>query len=293
MDSNTRPLITRRAAIQSAALLAACGVANGQSPPSAIAKPATRDCLWIPTLDNKFCCGMLHRPRESNGKSPAALLIHDLVGSKDQPHRMLVALAEALAGIGRAALRFDLLGRGDSEGESVDATPQRDIQNARDALKALQQLPEVDASDITVIGLSWGGTLACYLASDTVAVKRVVLISSCPIDNASYKPKFETIDGREVSDRFGSLLSREFYEGVYDLTPLSQLKHNRQLVFMVYGTHDQTTRQEDYDHCKNELSFADINVKAATIEGADHSMQRYSSEKKMIEEVTAWLKQQA
>ena len=46
--------------------------------------------------------------------------MHGLVGSKDQPHRILVALSEALAAAGHVALRFDLLGRGDSEGKSID-----------------------------------------------------------------------------------------------------------------------------------------------------------------------------
>lgn len=288
-------MLSRRSALQGAAVLTASAFANAQTPPApapTFGKPRTRDAIWIPTLDGKFCSGMIHRPADMTGKVPAALLFHGLVGSKDQPHRLLVALGDALAAMGHLALRVDLLGRGDSEGESVDATPARDIQNARDALAALQQLPDVDGRDITAIGFSYGGVMASYLAGESTAVKRVVLISSCPVDHATWKPRFETIDGREVVDQSGNMLARGFYDGVYDLTPLSQLKRNRQAVFMVHGTHDETTRPDDYDACKNELSFADVNVKNAKIEAADHSLTRPQAQRLMIEHVTTWLKQQ-
>jgi phosphate transport system substrate-binding protein len=89
---------------------------------------------------------MVHRPAEIKGKCSAVLILHGLVGSKDTPHRIFVTLAEALAKAGFISLRVDLVGRGDSEGESVDATPKSDLQNVRDALAALRALPDVEAS---------------------------------------------------------------------------------------------------------------------------------------------------
>jgi dienelactone hydrolase len=291
MDETNK--LTRRAAIQAAAILAACGVASAQTPAAIPAKPKTRDCIWIPTIDGKYLCAMIHRPVELKEKAPAALLIHGIVGSKDQPHRILVALAEALAAMGVVALRFDLLGRGDSEGESIDATPQRDLQNARDALAVLQTIDNVDARDITAIGISWGGTLAAQLTGESTAIKRIVLIASCPKDNETWQPKLEDFSGREASDQFGMLLSKEFFDGFAELTPLSALRKNRQPVLMVYGTRDEAIRQDDYDTCKDELAFADVAVKAAKITAADHNLLRHEAERQMIEQVTTWLKQQA
>src|SRR5437762_3220719 len=53
------------------------------------------------------CYGMVHAPGTTFGRSPGVLLIHGLVGSKDQPHRIFVTLADALAEAGFTSLRFD------------------------------------------------------------------------------------------------------------------------------------------------------------------------------------------
>ncbi len=212
-------------------------------------------------------------------------------GAKVQPHRLLVSLSEALASIGFVTLRFDLLGRGDSEGSCIDATPQRDIENARHALAALSSLPDVDPHDITLIGLSYGGTIAAYLASESIAIKRVVLLASCPVDNENMAPTFKDMDGRQVSDQLGNVISKDFYDALADLTPLTQLRKNRQAVLMVYGTHDAETRPDKYETCKSELTFADVNTKAITIEAADHQFLGHDYEKQALDAIVTWLTQ--
>ena len=94
---------TRRTALQSAILLAACGIASAEPPP-AQPKPKSREFLWIASTNNQFLAGMLHRPPNPTAdKSPAVLILHDMVGSMVQPHRMPVTLADALAGAGQIA----------------------------------------------------------------------------------------------------------------------------------------------------------------------------------------------
>ena len=62
--------------------------------------------------DDRRLAGYIHRPaaRTETGY-PGVLLLHDLVGSKEQPHRMFVTLADRLAESGVVALRVDLYGR--------------------------------------------------------------------------------------------------------------------------------------------------------------------------------------
>ncbi len=282
--------LTRRTALQSAVVLAACGFANADTAIPQTNKPKSRDSVWIPSTSNQFLSAALHRPAEITNKRPAALLLHDLRGSKVQPHRMPVTLAESLAAAGHIALRVDLLGRGDSEGNSLDATPQRDLENARHALAALQALPDVDPHDITLIGLSYGGILASCLAAESIAIKRIVLISSCPVDNDNHAPTFKDIEGKQVSDQLGNLISKDFYDAFADLTPLTQLRKNRQTVLMVYGTHDAEIRSDDYETCKSELTFADVNTKSIKIEGADHAFASHDHESQAIEAIINWLR---
>lgn len=216
--------------------------------------------------------------------------MHGLVASKDQPHRIFVALSEALAKAGFVAFRFDLRGRGDSDGQSIDVTPKRDLEDARAALATLRKLPGVDAKNIIVLGMSWGGTLAAYLAGENAAVTRVVLLSSCPIDNDDWRPILVDQNGRKVCDIFGNLLSKEFYDGVRELTPQSQLKRLRQPVLIVRGSHDEVIRAADYEKLKDELTFADVSCTMATIDGADHALMSHAWEQKAIEEIVRWLK---
>jgi len=63
--------------------------------------------------------GILHAP----GSAPRgwAVLVHGWTGCKLGPHRMFVKLARRLESSGWACLRFDLRGRGDSEGEEASA----------------------------------------------------------------------------------------------------------------------------------------------------------------------------
>src|SRR5437764_8425299 len=91
--------------------------------------------------------GVIHRPAQAAATlCPALLILHGFVGSKDQPHQIFVKLAEALAGAGMVALRIDLRGRGDSEGDmAVDVTPTGDLLDAQRAIDFLAVQSDVDA----------------------------------------------------------------------------------------------------------------------------------------------------
>ena len=112
-------------------------------------------CLIV---DDQQVYGFLHRPRATTGKLlPGVLILHGFLASKDQPHRIFVTLAEALAQAGMVALRIDLRGRGDSEGESIDITPAADLADVAAALDYLAQRDDVDTSRIGLLGMSRAG----------------------------------------------------------------------------------------------------------------------------------------
>jgi uncharacterized protein len=114
---------------------------------------------WVLENDGEQIFGVLHSPLEVE-RPPAIVIFHGLLGSKDQPHQLFVKLADALVQAGIVALRIDFRGRGDSEGDSVEMTPHKDIADARKALDCLEALSQVDAERLGVLGLSWGGAIA-------------------------------------------------------------------------------------------------------------------------------------
>jgi dienelactone hydrolase len=237
------------------------------------------------------CYGMVHAPGTLYGKPPGVLMIHGLVGSKDQPHRIFVTLADVLAEAGFASLRFDLRGRGDSDGQSIDITPRADLEDARNALDFLRQQPNIDAGNVIVVGMGWGGVLAA-LTSDNPAVKRIVLWSCAPVDrDAGTVPKMKDYNGRRAADVSGNLVGQPFYDGLSDLEPVSVLKKTRRPVLLVYGTRDEALRQKTYELFTSDMQFAEVNLKAVPITGADHGFTSHEWEQQAIEATVGWLKE--
>jgi dienelactone hydrolase len=69
----------------------------------------SRESVTLTSAGQKMF-GIIHRPA-APGTYPAVVLLHGFLGSKDQPHRMLVETAEALAKSSIIAFRVDLRGR--------------------------------------------------------------------------------------------------------------------------------------------------------------------------------------
>jgi pimeloyl-ACP methyl ester carboxylesterase len=236
------------------------------------------------------CCGVVHAPGTSFGRSPGVLLIHGLSGSKAGPHRMFIALADALADAGFTSLRFDLRGRGDSDGQSIDATPRNDLDDARAALALLREQPNLDGDNLILLGHSWGGVVASLLG-DTPGVKKIVLLSAAPVDHEAWKvPPMKDYDGRRAADVSGNLIGQAFYDEAKDLEPASMLKKGRRPILLVHGTRDGAIAQSAYERFASDLRFADVPVKEIPIDGADHDFANHEWERQAIEAVVQWLR---
>jgi pimeloyl-ACP methyl ester carboxylesterase len=106
--------------------------------------------------------GIVHVPDDlaKGEKRPAFLVLHGfgsnkLSGSAAGPAKMLEKL-------GYVALRFDMRGCGESEGEHARIICLEQVSDTRNALTALAKHPAVDGKRIAVVGTSFGGAVACY-----------------------------------------------------------------------------------------------------------------------------------
>jgi pimeloyl-ACP methyl ester carboxylesterase len=107
--------------------------------------------------------------------TPAVSLCQGMSGVRNL---VLPHVAERLAEIGIASLRFDYAGFGDSEGERGWIDPAARAQDARVALEVLMSRPSVDADRIGVYGHSLGGPVALATASGDGRVRAVAAVSS-------------------------------------------------------------------------------------------------------------------
>jgi predicted acyl esterase len=81
---------------------------------------------------------------------------------------------KVLTDYGYVALRFDMRGCGDSEGESGRVICLEQVEDTRNALTFLAKHPAVDGARIGVIGSSFGGAVAVYAAGVDERVAAVV-----------------------------------------------------------------------------------------------------------------------
>lgn len=254
-------------------------------------KPKTEREPVIIMSEGQKVFGVIHRPSGSasaTGTQPAMLILHGLLGSKDQPHRMPVELAEALAQAGIIALRIDLRGRGDSEGESVDMTWQGDLADVQVALNWLAGADGVDPARIGVQGISWGGILAPVIAGRDHRVKATVIWSAVPTETLPWHPELKLIDGREVAENFAMLVGRQFYDTLPDFHPLEEAKQAHSPMLLIYGSDDDSVPPADVAHFQQAMEAAGIVCQVSVIPEADHIYFLYVWSAEVIRQTVEW-----
>lgn len=232
----------------------------------------------------------VHRPREGSSQPrPAVAVLHGLMGAKGGLHQLYVKLADEVARAGIVALRVDFRGRGDSEGKSVDVTPQADIDDARRALDWLEAQPDVDPARLALVGHSWGGAIAACLAGRDTRVAAVAMWGSVPGRVMDWHPPMREVDGRQVAELWGNLVGQEFYEGLGQVDTLREVTKAKVPLLLVYGTEDEAVSEESGSEARRALAEAGVPNKAVVIEGADHALMRYEWEREAIERTADWL----
>jgi dienelactone hydrolase len=244
------------------------------------------------TVDGQQVYGFLHQPAATTDKLPAVLILHGFLASKDQPHRIFVTLAEAVAHAGMVALRIDLRGRGDSEGESIDITPVADLADVAAALDYLAQREDVDAERIGVLGMSWGGTLAAVIAGRDHRVGPVVIWSSGITEQKwDWLAQLSVFDGREAAENWAQLVGRPFYDGLSELHPPEEVRTARGPFLVVYGTEDHAVAPS-IPATEATLAAAGIAHEVLAVEGADHIFMSHAWKQTVIASTVAWLRDQ-
>lgn len=105
------------------------------------------------------------------------------VTGSNEPSRPFLQIAEYLSSRGFAVLRFNKRGVGLNDtildaGVVNNTTYQNYKSDAEKALKVLEAQPEVNSSDITILGHSEGAIVAPRIALENTEVKKVVLMSA-------------------------------------------------------------------------------------------------------------------
>jgi dienelactone hydrolase len=128
------------------------------------------------------CGGLrLYGVLELPGPQPSGgvVLVHGWSGCRIGPHRILVDTARALARCGFAALRFDLQGRGESEGDPLKTDLDGMIDNTLAAADLMRERIGREVP-LMLIGMCSGGNVALAAAAVRNDIDAVVTWSTYP-----------------------------------------------------------------------------------------------------------------
>ena len=252
-------------------------------------------------VDNQRCHGMLHLPLELQSQTvPCVLMLHGFTGQALEPHRLFIHIARALAKKGIAAFRFDFRGSGNSEGDFSEMTAQREIEDARAALRLLESRSELDRSRFGLLGLSMGGMIS-GLTVEVETVKALCLLAPASTQlmlgimaNAKTVPEirhqFDTaFAGREfpagisfneagkVLDFGGNPVSSAFFEGLLGLDSFNTLKAHTGSSLVIHGTADPTVPV-----ALGRKYASSLNTKILEIDGGDHTFNNLEHQDQVI-----------
>ncbi|MDD4517420.1 MAG: alpha/beta fold hydrolase [Limnochordia bacterium] len=243
--------------------------------------------------------GILHYPEDTTGPVPGVLILHGFTGTKVEPHRVFVKMAERLVSLGIAALRFDFRGSGDSEGDFADMTLTEEISDAVVAVDYLADYPGIDSTKMGLIGLSLGGAVSACTAKLRPNLSAVVLWSAVADlmktaigDNvkALGVPMVE-VAGRTLYDFGGNLVGMEFIEDLSNHNPPEELAGSNADVLVIHGDHDPTVPVSHSEIYRSAVAGSGGNIKVKIISGADHTYNSYHHEKELIDTTGEWLAQ--
>ena len=157
--------------------------------------------------------GVMHQP-SSGAASSGFVFCHPFGEEKLWAHRTFVAYARHLSAQGHPVLRFDYRGNGDSSGDFRDTSLTSAVADVR---TAVDQLRGAGVTDISLLGLRFGASVACLAAEDLPAIAQLVLWAPI-VDGSRYMQELLRInlttqmamykEIRQDSDQLAAALAR-------------------------------------------------------------------------------------
>ncbi len=199
-----------------------------------------------------------------------AVVCHGMLSSRASPKHL--ALCEALAGRGLAALRFDFSGRGESEGRLEDLSYLLQVEEARAAVALLRER----APRVGLVGSSMGGAVALLAAAGDPTVAFVAGLATVGLPGSLA----ERIGGEGAERRWveqgslvvegGARLGLELLLSARRVDVVAAAAALRAPLLLVHGSRDQVVPVEQ----ARQLHAAARGSRLEVLEGADHVFSR-------------------
>jgi len=230
--------------------------------------------------------GVVHHPRTAD-LSKAAILCHGMESNKES--EKIVALSQALAERGVAALRFDFSYAGESTGRFEEITYSGEVEDLKAAFNFMSQL---GAKKIALFGSSMGGTVSLLFSAEQTPTALVTLAAPLHPQRMtdSLLSREEVKQWRLVGylTYHGRRLNSSLLDDLGKINVTEAARKIRCPLLVIHGDRDETVPVEE----AYELYGLIPNLKRLCIlQGGDHRFSNPSLLKKALQESCEWLTQ--
>ncbi len=241
--------------------------------------------------------GVFHRPLHQV-KVPAVLVCPGFAGNKCGKFRLFVILAEELAKLGIAVLRFDYRGSGDSEGSFHDMTLEGKVSDTLKCLEFLAQDSQIDVNRIGLFGRSLGGAIAIVAARRRQQIKSFALWA--PVFNGtSWQALWAAFKSRQLEispDKKDFTLppivpNLQFLDEFFKLHLQDELQYLKDIPLLhIHGEKDLVVKIDQAEAYQQAREGID-RTRFIRLPNTDHDFSDFSEQKIALMETCEWYEQ--
>jgi alpha-beta hydrolase superfamily lysophospholipase len=234
---------------------------------------------------------VIHLPSSGIGPFPVVIICHGLGGSKVGRFRYPIQLSEHLANNGIASVRFDFRGSGDSEGNFVETTPERCVEDLKSMMKWASEEALFDTSRLGLFGRSFGGIISLLCAAENPKAVSALAVQSPPFAFDLYCKRGPSHIKIEKGDFFfqQEKMSQPFVDQVnrLEMASIMEQLHNIPFLHIGAGRDDvvPTEHAKKYERVRKETEAP---TRFTILPDADHILSNISDRQTALKESSNW-----
>lgn len=216
--------------------------------------------------------GTVHRP--SFAPHPVVVLYHGFTGNRIESKFLFVQFARRLVAHGLGCVRFDFSGSGESDGEFVEMTLRKEIEEGKAILQYVRRMEGVDSGNVFLCGFSMGGVVASHVAASLPNFVRGLCLwapagNMREIAEECFRTGDPLPDGSV--DLEGIALGRPFYEELQGWDLYEGVDSYTGPVLVLHGDRDDSVPHE---WGRRYVQHYGKSARFSSIRGADHVFSR-------------------
>ena len=263
--------------------------AAGSIPARSIKQMPTKYVSFQNKVDHELIGVLRYPDMVELKKLPAVLVLHGFNENMDR--EWIVNIANFLSPYGFVTLRFDFHGHGESEGDFSEHTITQQIDDVKCAIDFLETVPQVDVSNIIVIGHDIGGDIAVLAAEKDARIKGLIMWGARGNLDRHVESKFAPYELKEMKTK-GMYshahfdIKRSFLESVKHHS-VEEALHNIYIPLLIVHGHDDL--QVRVHEAKQLFLDANEPKQLEIIDDADHWFRQPEAREQLFGLMIYWL----